>query len=732
MAEHLIVTSPAGGDASGTLGNLNVDKLRGIPISAAAPAAGQSLAFDGTSWKPTTITGGGGSSITIGALDAQTPASDGAVVSGTALFLQSASSTNPGVVNTVGQVFQGNKTVMNSSNDAYFGLVTQASGKGAYYSADSQASGFQGIQGKVNGTIQWVIGRTNNAHGGVNIYAGAFGSVRVANFADTADVTFFGHINLTTAKNIVIPTTGSGVMIGTANTQKMAFWAATPTVQPSGNVSAALVTIGLISAPTIAQADITNLTTDLGTINTSLSGKISNITGLVTAGANVTVTGSGTSGSPYIISAGAGASALTQTTTKTGAYSAAINELVITDASAGSFTVSLPSAPTDKSIVAVKKTDSVTANPITVACSGTDTFLTSGATTTTITATGQVSSYMYNAALGKWTGISNDLPISQVVDAFSAQSIFGNKTFSNTTTDSTVVISTSAASAGAYLNINSTSDQFHGIQGRVGGSMKWLLGRSGHNTDAVYLYTNFLRAASWDTSQNMTAYGNITIGSSKTLTLSGASGKITTPALQINTASAPTVGYVWTATDTSGNGTWQAVSGSGTVTSVSVVSANGFAGSVATSTTTPAITITTSITGLLKGNGTAISAATAGTDYLSPTGTETMSNKRWTRRVVTTTQSATPSINTDNGDIFSITALAQAITGFTVTGTAAAGDSVIIEITDDGTGRAITWGTSFESSGTITLPATTVAGVKLQVGFTRNTVTSKWRIAGIS
>lgn len=58
-------------------------------------------------------------------------------------------------------------------------------------------------------------------------------------------------------------------------------------------------------------------------------------------------------------------------------------------------------------------------------------------------------------------------------------------------------------------------------------------------------------------------------------------------------------------------------SGSGTVTSVSVVSANGFAGTVATSTTTPAITLTTSVTGLIKGNGTAISAATAGTDYLA-------------------------------------------------------------------------------------------------------------------
>lgn len=58
--------------------------------------------------------------------------------------------------------------------------------------------------------------------------------------------------------------------------------------------------------------------------------------------------------------------------------------------------------------------------------------------------------------------------------------------------------------------------------------------------------------------------------------------------------------------------------GSGTVTSVSVVSANGFAGTIATSTTTPAITISTSITGILKGNGTSISAATANTDYVIP------------------------------------------------------------------------------------------------------------------
>jgi hypothetical protein len=63
---------------------------------------------------------------------------------------------------------------------------------------------------------------------------------------------------------------------------------------------------------------------------------------------------------------------------------------------------------------------------------------------------------------------------------------------------------------------------------------------------------------------------------------------------------------------------YAAGAGTGTVTSASVVSANGFGGTVAAATTTPAITITTSVSGLLKGNGTAVSAATVGTDYQAP------------------------------------------------------------------------------------------------------------------
>lgn len=64
---------------------------------------------------------------------------------------------------------------------------------------------------------------------------------------------------------------------------------------------------------------------------------------------------------------------------------------------------------------------------------------------------------------------------------------------------------------------------------------------------------------------------------------------------------------------------WSMFSSAGSgVSSVSVTSANGFAGTVANPSTTPAITVSTTVTGLLKGNGTSVSAAAASTDYMAP------------------------------------------------------------------------------------------------------------------
>ena len=106
----------------------------------------------------------------------------------------------------------------------------------------------------------------------------------------------------------------------------------------------------------------------------------------------------------------------------------------------------------------------------------------------------------------------------------------------------------------------------------------------------------------------------------------------------------------------------------------------------------------------------------------------TFTNKRNTRRVIQVASTATPSVNTDNCDIFQIRGLAVAITGFTMTGTPNEGDALLIEITGTAA-RAITWGGAFEAS-TVALPTTTVSTNKLTASFLYNGVTSKWRCIG--
>jgi len=131
----------------------------------------------------------------------------------------------------------------------------------------------------------------------------------------------------------------------------------------------------------------------------------------------------------------------------------------------------------------------------------------------------------------------------------------------------------------------------------------------------------YLTSTDWTTFNNkgsgsVTSVAALTLGTTGTDLTSTVATGTTTPVITLNvpTASASNRGALSSADWTTFNN-----KGSGSVTSASVVSANGFAGTVATATTTPAITITTSITGVLKGNGTAISAATSGTDYSAGT-----------------------------------------------------------------------------------------------------------------
>lgn len=122
--------------------------------------------------------------------------------------------------------------------------------------------------------------------------------------------------------------------------------------------------------------------------------------------------------------------------------------------------------------------------------------------------------------------------------------------------------------------------------------------------------------------------------------------------------------------------------------------------------------------------------ATTADITVTPTSTTTLTNKRITKRVTSITSSATPTINTDDCDVVDITALAAAINTMStnLTGTPTNKQTLVFEIKDDGTARAITWGASFVAGG-VALPTTTVISKILTVGFMYSTANAlnKWR-----
>jgi hypothetical protein len=105
-----------------------------------------------------------------------------------------------------------------------------------------------------------------------------------------------------------------------------------------------------------------------------------------------------------------------------------------------------------------------------------------------------------------------------------------------------------------------------------------------------------LAAANGGTGQSTYTDGQLLIGNSST-------GGLTKATL--------TAGAGVTITNTNG-AISIAAAGTGTVSSVAVVSANGLAGTVANPTTSAAITLSTTITGLLRGDGTSLLATTIG------------------------------------------------------------------------------------------------------------------------
>ncbi len=203
-----------------------------------------------------------------------------------------------------------------------------------------------------------------------------------------------------------------------------------------------------------------------------------------------------------------------------------------------------------------------------------------------------------------WNTFNNKAP------ATSGTSIlYGNGTggFSNVTIGSGVTF------AGGTLSATGSGGTVTSVTGTAP------IASSGGTTPAISISqastsTNgYLSSTDWNTFNNKQPSGTYVTSVTGTAPVVSSGG--TTPAISMAAASSSTNGYL-TSTD------WTTFNnkGSGTVTAVSVVSANGFAGT-SSGGATPALTLTTSITGLTYGNGTALAAATVSAPLTYSAGT---------------------------------------------------------------------------------------------------------------
>lgn len=291
----------------------------------------------------------------------------------------------------------------------------------------------------------------------------------------------------------------------------------------------------------------------------------------------------------------------------------------------------------------------------------------------------------------------------------------GSYSAANVTVDAQGRI-TLATSATGTQNDWSKTQRITGLQVPTSGSgLELAFDPSGTPVSYVSSYN---RSTSTWIGMNLEASSfSISANGSQAMTINGSqianfinSPTAPTPTTGDNSTKLATTAFVQTAVGGGGGG--------GTVTSVSVVSANGFAGTVATATTTPAITLTTSITGLLKGNGTAISAATAGTDYVAPGGAlGTPSSGTLTNATgLPLTTGVTGLLPVANGGTGTATPALVAGTNVTITGTwpnqtinstGGGGSGTVTSVAvSGGTTGLTTSGGPITTSGTITLAGT--------------------------
>jgi hypothetical protein len=224
-------------------------------------------------------------------------------------------------------------------------------------------------------------------------------------------------------------------------------------------------------------------------------------------------------------------------------------------------------------------------------------------------------------------------------------------------------------------------------------------------------------------------------------------GVATALAVNVGSAGAPVVNGGVLGTPSSGtltNATGlpisTGVSGLGTNVATALAVAVGTAGSPVinggvlgtpssgTLTNATGLPISTGVSGLGTNVATALGTAlNASGGLASTTGTATLTNKRMTVRVSSTTSGSTLTPDIASYDMYAYTALAAGLTINAPTGTPVDGDKLMFRILDNGTTRTLTWNATFVAVGA-TIPTSTTASKTTYVGCIYNAANTRWDV----